>query len=102
MIFLIATNTMFSTILSGVERYICNVAEDLRDVHDNVSNHMKRLYDNAEESLREVKKARVEQSAIREVVDRQDARGLNEERRAILDWLTNVDYAPQQSDYIRR
>jgi CRISPR/Cas system CSM-associated protein Csm2 small subunit len=77
-----------------VGRYICNVAEDLRDVRDNVSTDIKRLHDNTEEALREFKKVRVEQSAIREVVDRQDARRLNEERRTILDWLTNIDYAP--------
>lgn len=29
-------------------------------------------------------------------------RGENEERRAIADWLTPVDYAPQQSDYIAK
>ena len=27
------------TILHGVERYICNVAEDLRDIHDVVKNN---------------------------------------------------------------
>jgi Cdc6-like AAA superfamily ATPase len=81
-----------------VERYIRNVAEDLRDV----STGLKRLHNNAEEGRQEVKKLRLEQSAIREAVDRQDARGLNEERRALLDWLTKVDYAPQQNDYLRR
>ena len=97
---------VFSTILSGVERYIRNLAEDLRDVRDSVSTGIKQLHDTTkggqQEVKQEVKKVRLEQSAIRESVDRQDARGLNEERRAILDWLSNVDYASQQSDNIRR
>jgi Cdc6-like AAA superfamily ATPase len=33
---------------------------------------------------------------------RQDSRECNEERQAILDWLTPVDYAPQQIDFIGR
>jgi hypothetical protein len=34
--------------------------------------------------------------------DRQDGREATEERKAILDWLTPVDYAPQQNDFISR
>jgi Cdc6-like AAA superfamily ATPase len=34
--------------------------------------------------------------------DRQDERELSEENKAILDWLTSIDYAPQQSDFIAR
>jgi hypothetical protein len=33
---------------------------------------------------------------------RQDTRERHEEDQAILDWLTPVDYAPQQSDFISR
>jgi hypothetical protein len=36
------------------------------------------------------------------VVDRQDARGNDEERWIILDCLTHIDYAPQQNDFIAR
>jgi Cdc6-like AAA superfamily ATPase len=35
-------------------------------------------------------------------VDRQDTRGHREERRVILDWLTPIDYATQQSDFTSR
>lgn len=34
--------------------------------------------------------------------DRQDERELSEENKAILNWLTSIDYAPQQSDFIAR
>jgi Cdc6-like AAA superfamily ATPase len=34
--------------------------------------------------------------------DRQDDRESAEERKAILDWLTPIDYAPQHSDFIKR
>jgi hypothetical protein len=34
--------------------------------------------------------------------DRQDNRERCEERQIILDWLTSIDYASQQSDFIRR
>jgi hypothetical protein len=59
---------------------------------EEVSTSMKRVRDNGEETLHEVKRARLEQLTLRETV----------ERRAILDWLTPVDYCPQQHDFIRR
>jgi Cdc6-like AAA superfamily ATPase len=34
--------------------------------------------------------------------ERQDNRELHEEHRVIVDWLTPIDYAPQQSDFISR
>jgi Cdc6-like AAA superfamily ATPase len=34
--------------------------------------------------------------------ERQDVRDCGEEHEAILDWLTPIDYAPQQSDFIGR
>jgi predicted ATPase len=34
--------------------------------------------------------------------ERQDTRECREEHQAILDWLTLIDYAPQQSDFISR
>ena len=34
--------------------------------------------------------------------ERQDNRERHEEHRAIVDWLTPIDYAPQQSDFINR
>jgi hypothetical protein len=47
-----------------------------------------------------------EQASLREGLDRlynhQDNREAAEELKAILDWLTPVDYAPQQSDFINR
>jgi hypothetical protein len=63
---------------------------------------MKRLCDNSDEALREVKKSRVEQSLIREAIDRQDAQCHIEKHRAILDWLTPINYAHQQHDFLSR
>jgi hypothetical protein len=34
--------------------------------------------------------------------ERQDNRERREEHQAILDWLTPIDYAPQQYDFFRR
>src|SRR5690349_7011933 len=51
------------------------IIDRLRDLQE-VSTGIKRLlYDNTGEALREVKNAKINQSAIREVVNRQDARG---------------------------
>jgi len=41
-------------------------------------------------------------AGVREGVDKLLRRQHNEEHKAILEWLTPIDYAPQQSDYIRR
>jgi Cdc6-like AAA superfamily ATPase len=41
-------------------------------------------------------------SAIEDAVDRLNQRQDDEERRVIIDWLTSIDYAPQQSDFIAR
>ncbi|KAF4626279.1 hypothetical protein G7Y89_g11882 [Cudoniella acicularis] len=104
------------TILHGVERYIRNVAEDLRDLHDLVKSNekkldglnkeqierfkqtytwhvgivtsLKRLHMDGDATLKEVKKVGREQS--------------NSHRETILDWLTPINYAGQQSDLINR
>jgi len=68
-------------ILLGVERYVRNVAEDLRDIHDVVKDNKGKL-----DELNEDQKARAHR----------------DERQAVLDWLTLIDYAPQQSDFINR
>jgi hypothetical protein len=69
-------------ILLGVERYIRNVAEDLRDFHDGIITSVKRLHDNGDTTYKEVKRMRKEQeewqdaaskatSAMKATVDRQ-------------------------------
>jgi hypothetical protein len=40
--------------------------------------------------------------AVDRLNERQDGREYREERQAILEWLTTIDYAPQQSDFINR
>jgi hypothetical protein len=40
--------------------------------------------------------------AVNRLNKRQDDREYREERQTILEWLTTVDYAPQQSDFINR
>ena len=41
-------------------------------------------------------------SAMEEGIDRLNRRQDDKDRQTIVDWLTSVDYAPQQSDYISR
>jgi hypothetical protein len=100
-------------ILLGVERYIRNVAEDLRGFHDGITTSLKILHDNGDTTYKEVKRMRKEQeewqdaaskatSAMKATADRQDARRNCEERQSILDWLTTIDYAPQQNDFINQ
>lgn len=40
--------------------------------------------------------------ATKKVIDRIDQRQYDQERSAILDWLTPIDYASEQNDFIRR
>ena len=107
-------------ILHGVERYIRNVAEDLRDIYEVVKNNkmkldkldegqnkhfqqasiwqggiatsLERLHEDGDTTFKEVKRVRREQEECQYL----------EECKAILDWLTPIDYAPQQRDFISR
>jgi hypothetical protein len=104
------------TILYGVERYIRNVAEDLRDICDVAKNNetrldgldrkqnehfkqtgvwqegtttsLKRLREDGETTYQEVKRVTREQEEC--------------QRQAILDWITPINYASQHSDFISR
>jgi len=78
-----------------------------------MTSSLKRLHDDANTTYKEAKRARKEQeewqratskvtSSMRAAMDRQDSRGHREESRVILDWLTPIDYATQQSDFISR
>jgi Cdc6-like AAA superfamily ATPase len=78
---LVSDHLFARAILLGVERYVRNVTEDLRDIHDVVKDNKRKL-----DELNEDQKARVHR----------------DERQAVLDWLTLVDYAPQQSDFINQ
>jgi hypothetical protein len=106
------------TILHGVERYIRNVAEDVRDIHDILRNNetkldglnkdqsehckqtgvwqeeattsLKRLREDGDTTYQEVKRVRKDQEDC--------------QHQAILDWIriTSINYALQQSDFISR
>lgn len=119
-LFMLALRADQQTILHGVERYIRNVAEDLRDIHDVVRNNetklevlhlehsehfkkagewqeetidsLKRLHEDGDISYQEVKRVRRMQEECQNY----------EERKAIFDWLTPIDYAAQQNDFISR
>lgn len=69
------------TILLGVEQYIHNVAEDIRDVQTAVKDSKKTL---------------------EELNENQRTLAHRKERQTILDWLTPIDYTPQQNDFITR
>ncbi|KAJ6447150.1 rRNA processing domain-containing protein [Purpureocillium lavendulum] len=112
-LFMVALHADQQAILLAVESYTRSLTEDLRDFREHVTTGLKRLLDDADVARIEAKKARKEQqewqdaasqatSAMQAAVDRQDARGNSEERQVILDWLTPIDYASQQSDFIRR
>jgi ankyrin repeat protein len=68
-------------ILLAVERYIRNVAKDLQDMRDVIHT-----------TYEEVKEGRRQQNEWQH----------RQECQAILDWLTTVDYTPQQNDFIGR
>jgi hypothetical protein len=103
-------------ILHGVEQYVRNIAEDLRDIYNVAKNNeikldgldrkqneyfkqtgvwqegattsLKRLCEDEETTYQEVKRVRREQEDCH--------------YQAILDWITPIDYASQQSDFISR
>ena len=111
---------MTRTILQGVEEYIRNVAEDLRDIGDVIKNtdtkldrldqeqkkhfkqnsdwqegtttNLKRIREDGDITYQEVKRVRREQK------DEQD----RDERLSILSWLTPTDYTTQQHDFLTR
>jgi hypothetical protein len=100
------------TILHGIERYVRNVAEDLRDIHvviknneakldgfkqasewqDETTTSLKRLCEDGGTTYQEVKGVRKEQE------DRQQ----RDERQSILTWLSPTDYTAQQHDFVSR
>lgn len=108
------------TILSGVERYIRNIAEDLRDIHDTIKNNETQLDGLDKEQNKHFKQARHWQEGtttslkrIREAGDttyqevkrvRREQEGWQsrDERQSILTWLTPTDYTAQQHDFISR
>jgi hypothetical protein len=108
------------TILFGVERYIRNVAEDLRDIHDTIKNNETQLDGLDKEQNKHFKQARNWQEGtttslkrIREAGDttyqevkrvrrEQEDWQYRDERQSILTWLTPTDYTAQQHDFVSR
>ena len=104
------------TILHGVERYIRNVAEDLRDIHDIIKNnrtkldglnkeqseHFKQARDWHEEATTNLKRLREDEDTTYQEVKRVRREQEDCQRQTILDWITPIDYTPQQSDFINR
>ncbi|KAH8592634.1 hypothetical protein B0O99DRAFT_597075 [Bisporella sp. PMI_857] len=104
------------TILHGVERYIRNVAEDLRDIHEVIKNNETKLdeldreqnkYFKQASNWREgttasLKRIREDGDIRYEEVKRVRREQEDCQRQTILDWITPIDYAPQQHDYITR
>lgn len=108
------------TILHAVERYIRNIAEDLRDVYDVIKKNETKLNGLEEEQNKYFKQAGVWQDEaiislkilredgdttyqeVKRVRGTQEASQYCKERKAILNWLTPIDYIFQQSDSISR
>lgn len=57
-------------ILLQVERYINNIAEDIRSFQDDISTSLKRLHENGQDTNREVKKAREEQNKVADILSK--------------------------------
>src|ERR1700743_221521 len=68
------TDYIDRTILHAVERYIRNVAEDIRDI----------------------------QCVVQDLDEDRKTRAYQKERHNTLEWITRVDYGSQQSDFISR
>ena len=104
------------TILHGVERYISNIAEDLRDIHDVVKNngtkldglnkeqseHFKQVSSWQEKATASLKRLREDGDTTYQEVKRVRSEQEDYQRQTILGWITPIDYAPQQSDFITR
>jgi len=124
-----------------VERYIRNVGEDIRDLHEfttdnkkklddmnadqsrhfqraevwhlDMTANLKSLHNNIDMTYKEIMEGRNTQKAwqqaaitattsIEDSMNRRDMRADRKERQTILDWITRVDYTPQQNDFIHR
>jgi len=108
------------TILSGVEQYTRNIAEDLRDIHDVIKNNEKKLdgldreqneyFQQSgvwrEEATTALKRIRQDGNTTYQEVKRvrreQEDWQHCDERQSILTWLTPIDYAAQQHDFFSR
>jgi cell division protein FtsB len=108
------------TILHGVERYVRNVAEDLRDIHVIIKNNeakldgldkeqnkqFKQASDWQDETTASLKRLREDGGTIYQEVkgvrkDQED-RQQRDKRQSILTWLTPTDYTAQQHDFVSR
>jgi ankyrin repeat protein len=104
------------TILYGVERYVRNVAEDLRDIHEVIKNnetkldrldreqnkHFKQASNWQEGTTTSLKRIREDEGITYEEVKRVRREQEDCQCQTILDWITPIEYAPQQHDFITR
>jgi hypothetical protein len=78
-----------------VERYIRNIAEDLRDIRDVIKPQL-------EETTTSLKRLREEGHITNQEVQRVRREHEDRQRQIILDWITPIDYTPQHHDFIAR
>jgi DNA replication protein DnaC len=104
------------TILHGVERYVRNVAEDLRDIYDVIKNNETKLdgldkeqnkyFQQAgvwqEEATTSLKRIREDGDITYQEVKRVRREQEDCQRQSILDWINPISYTPQQHDFITR
>lgn len=81
--------------------------------HFDTTASLKSLHDNADMTYREIKDGRDNQkqwheaakrttTSLERLMNRQDTRAERQERETILDWITQIDHAPHQNDFINR
>lgn len=90
------------TILSAVERYIRNAAEDVRHIHDVVKNNETKIDGLIRDQSEHFRQTGVWHAGITTSLKKLHENGDLAYKEAILDWLTPIDYAAQQSDFISR
>jgi hypothetical protein len=107
--FAVSNYLLARTILYGIERYLRNIAEDFRDIHDVIKNNGTKLDLLNKEQSEYFKQANGWQEEattslqrLHEDGDRARREQEDFQRQIILNWITPIDYASQQSDFITR
>lgn len=74
----------------------------LKSLHNNMDMTYKEITDGRNAQREWQHSVKTATASIEDSTSRQDARADRKERQTMLDWITRVDYAPQQNDFIHR
>ncbi|KAK0639751.1 ankyrin repeat-containing domain protein [Cercophora newfieldiana] len=83
------------TITRAVEQYIRIVAEDTRNLRNAFESGLDNIQNSNNAVQLEIKQLRADTTALR-------AQSISFSTRDMIDWITKLDYAPQQNDFINR